>query len=120
MTHKPTDETRRMTETLSGFGVKHEDIALSLGISPKTLRTHYRKELDLGTINANARVAQTLFKQATDPENPKSTTAAIFWLKARAGWSERQEIDLTSSDGTMTPTTVQLVAKRASHDDSDD
>ncbi|WP_387690807.1 helix-turn-helix domain-containing protein [Photorhabdus sp. RM71S] len=37
---------------------------------------------------------------------PPDTTAAIFWLKNRQGrnWRDKQEIDLSSSDGSMTPT----------------
>jgi hypothetical protein len=101
--HKPTDETRSVAQALSGFGVRQDDIAKHMGIDPKTLRQHYRAELDMGEINANVKVAQTLYEQATDPDNPKSTTAAIFWLKARAGWSERVIVDNTSSDGSMTP-----------------
>lgn len=33
------------------------------------------------------------------------TTAAIFWLKNRRGadWRDKQEVDNTSSDGSMTP-----------------
>lgn len=39
-------------------------------------------------------------------------TAAIFWLKNRraADWREKQEVDHTSSDGSMTPTRIELVA----------
>jgi transcription initiation factor TFIIIB Brf1 subunit/transcription initiation factor TFIIB len=109
--HEPTEESRNMASTLSGFGVNQADIARSLGISEKTLRNNYRDELDMGLINANARVAQTLFNQATDPENPKSTTAAIFWLKARAGWSERIVVDNTSSDGSMSPSGARKLSE---------
>lgn len=39
-------------------------------------------------------------------------TAAIFWLKNRRSseWRDKQEVDHTSSDGSMTPTRVELVA----------
>ena len=30
-------------------------------------------------------------------------TAAIFYLKTRAGWRETQVVDNVSSDGSMTP-----------------
>jgi len=33
----------------------------------------------------------------------------IFWMKTRAGWREKQEVDLTSSDGTMTPQVIERV-----------
>lgn len=39
-------------------------------------------------------------------------TAAIFWLKNRRkdDWRDKQEVDHTSSDGSMTPSRVELVA----------
>jgi hypothetical protein len=52
------------------------------------LRKHYREELDVGLIWATARVAAALYRRALDDNHPGSTTAAIFWLKCRAGWKE--------------------------------
>ena len=75
-----------MVHAMSGYGVPQEDIALVVGISSRTLRKHFRHELDVALIEANARVAQCLFKQATVPGN---IAATIFWLKSRAGWREK-------------------------------
>ena len=84
---KPTDEQRRQVKSMAAFGIKHEDIARFIGIkSPKTLRKHFRQALDLGSIEANASVAQALFKMATSGDHPSST---IFWLKSRAHWREQ-------------------------------
>lgn len=44
-------------------------------------------ELEAGHVRANAQVAQSLFNQATNEVKP-NVTAAIFWLKCRAGWRE--------------------------------
>ena len=88
----PTDEQRRMVKGLSGCGVPHNDIAKVIKCDPKTLRLHFREELDLGSIEATAKVGQSLFNQATVGG---SVAAAIFWMKARAGWREKQEIELT-------------------------
>jgi hypothetical protein len=41
-----------------GFGILQNDIAQMPKIDPKTLRKHYRRELDTGATQANARVAQ--------------------------------------------------------------
>jgi hypothetical protein len=89
--HEPTDQMRVTAKTLSGLGVPHEDICHILSISKPTLHKYYREELDKGHAEANAKVAQSLFQQATSG----NTTAMIFWLKARAGWREKQEIDHT-------------------------
>ena len=84
--HSPSEEERRTVKALSGYGVPQEDIAIHMDMDPKTLRKHYRAELDRGTIEANAKVAQTLFTMATVDKN---VAAAIFWMKARAGWREK-------------------------------
>lgn len=86
----PTDKERAQCKALAGMGVPHTDIAIVLQVSTPTLRRHFRTELDAGAIEANAKVAQSLFRQATDPAKP-STVACIFWLKTRAGWVEAKE-----------------------------
>ena len=83
----PTDETRNLVESLSGFGIPQDEIARLVGIDPKTLRFHYADKIELGTIKATAKVAQNLFTMACKPTR-EGLSAAIFWLKVRAGWSE--------------------------------
>ncbi|MDA8259536.1 MAG: hypothetical protein M0Z99_28515 [Betaproteobacteria bacterium] len=83
--HKPTAETRSSVAALASFGVTSNEIAAHLGISQPTLRRHYRTELDTGAVAANAKVARALFNLATGG----NVTAAIFWLKCRARWHEK-------------------------------
>ena len=85
----PTDEQRRMVKVMSGFGIPQTDIANQLGVDAKTLRKHFREELDRGMTEANMRVAQSLYNMAT---TGGSVAAAIFWMKARAGWREKHEV----------------------------
>ena len=82
---EPSEENRRTVKTLAGLGMPHEHIAPKLGISPKTLRKHFREELNTGTADANAQVAQSLYKKALNGD----VVAAIFWMKCRAKWSDR-------------------------------
>lgn len=96
--HVPTKATRKVVQSLAGFGFTHAEIGEHVGLTEKPLRSHYRKELDRGVIVANAEVAARLFKATR-----VSVPAAIFWLKARAGWREKLAIDLSSDDGSMTP-----------------
>ncbi len=93
VTLEPTDEQRRMVRAMSGFGVPHNDIATLLDVDPKTLRKHFRIELDRGMIEATAKVGQSLFRMATEGNN---VAAAIFWMKARAGWREKHELVLSA------------------------
>ena len=62
-TLNPTDEERRLVKSLAAFGVPQEQIARRVGIrSVKTLRKHFREELDEGSLDANSTVAKTLYK----------------------------------------------------------
>jgi hypothetical protein len=72
---------------MAGYGVPETDIAGVIGVDPKTLRKHYRSELDHGHVKANAKVAENLYRKATG-EGREAVIAAIFWLKTRAGWRE--------------------------------
>ena len=85
--HRPDERGRRQVEALAAYGVPELDIARVVGIDPKTLRKHYRDELDLGSTKATARVAEFLFRKATT-EGHQCVTAAIFWMKTRGGWRE--------------------------------
>ncbi len=102
---EPTEEQRRTVRAMSGFGIPQEDIATFLEIEPKTLRKHFRRELDRGMVEATAKVAQSLFQMATSGNN---VAAAIFWMKARAGWRDRP--DLASVDAKDKP--FELIIRR--------
>ena len=103
---QPTDTDRRLVASLAGIGAPHEYIASQVinpqtgkPLTAKTLRAHFRAELDNAKDKTNALVAQALFKQATGT-GKGAVTAAIFWLKTRAGWKETpKRIELTGEDG---------------------
>ena len=82
--HKPDSAQRRQVEAMAAYGIPEINIAAVLGVDPKTLRKHYRDELDLGETKANAQVAGYLFNAAKNG----NVTAQIFWLKTRAKWRE--------------------------------
>jgi hypothetical protein len=93
---KPTDEQRKHVEQLSAFGIPQEAMCDMLGITDKTLRKHFKRELRIGGPKANAKVAGSLFKKAMSGD----TASAIFWLKTRAGWKEPVAAP-TDSDGNV-------------------
>jgi hypothetical protein len=82
--HRPDPSQRRQVEALAAYGIPEADISGVVGIDPKTLRKHYRDELNLGETKANAQVAGFLFNAAKNG----NVTAQIFWLKTRAKWRE--------------------------------
>ena len=84
-------EQRKMVRSMAAYGIRQEEIACCIGLrSAKTLRRHFREELDRAAAEANAQVAQSLYQQAT---SGKKTAASIFWLKTRAGWRESPAIE---------------------------
>lgn len=85
---EPTETQRAQVKAMAAYGVPQHDIATVIGISAPTLRKHFWHELETGGIEANAKVAQTLFRKAIEGNSKESVTAAIFWLKCRAGWRE--------------------------------
>lgn len=92
---RSTDEQRRTVRAMAGLGVPHDGIATLLEIDPKTLRKHCQADLDRGSVEATAKVAQSLFQMATTGKN---VAAAIFWMKARAGWREKHELKVTTNE----------------------
>lgn len=94
--HEPNDKTRSEVEALSSFGIPQDDIAEYLGVNAKTLRKHYRDELDKSEVKANAKVGQFLFSAASGKAIEKGANysdcvrAAMFWAKTRMGWQENK------------------------------
>lgn len=104
--HEPTKQTRELVSLHATMGTPQEVISDLLEIDPKTLRKYYRAELDQSVAKANATIGGALFNKAKSGD----TTAMIFWMKTRAGWHEKQQVDHTSSDGSVGPARIELVA----------
>jgi len=91
--HIPTDAARQTVQLHSTIGTPQDVIARVLGIDAKTLRLHYRDELDLATARANATIGGALFNKAKNGD----TAAQIFWMKTRAGWRETSNVNIDGS-----------------------
>ena len=98
-----------MVNAMAACGMTQVQIARVIGIHDETLRIHYRRELDLGMVEANAKVAEALFKLAVGGD----VTAAIWWCKCRMGWRERTGIE---HSGTITVATALDAAVRKAAD----
>jgi hypothetical protein len=97
-------------EALAGLWVTEADIATVIGIPAERLRRHYSLELEGGRIKANSRVAENLYRRATG-EGRDAVIAAIFWLKARAGWRDTNSIEFGGRSGQ--PIKVEIVSSDA-------
>jgi hypothetical protein len=91
----PDSQQRQRVKLMAAMGAPHDQIVKVIGIrSSKTLRRHFRHELDCGTAEANIQVAQTLYKMATSGNNLPATK---LWLANRAGWVERPWFEPSST-----------------------
>lgn len=87
---EPTYEQRKTVEAMVGYGIPQDSICQIITksdgtpISKPTLEKHFRAEIDQGAVKANAKIAESLFKQAVGG----NVTAGIWWTKARMGWKE--------------------------------
>ncbi len=81
------------------------------GISPVTLREHFRDDIDQGFAQSQATIGRTLYLQAVGRLQvivngrtisraiKPSISALIYYTKARMGWSEKAVLELTGPDG---------------------
>ncbi len=90
-------------ETLTGYGLKLEEIAAYLGVSKVTFERACKKNNSLreallkGRVKADAKVSESLFRQATSGKCPAAT---IFWMKVRRCWKEPPaEVQFPDKDG---------------------
>ena len=85
--HQPSPLHRRQVEIMAACGVPETDVARAVGIAPKTLRKHYRRELDLGHVKASRKVAAALLRKATGGRPPRRDSGDL--LAEGAGRLER-------------------------------
>lgn len=98
-------------EACAARGLSMEKIALVLGISPRTLQNRKTENAQVaeaikrGRAQGEREISDVLFEAAKAGQ----AWAVCFYLKARCGWRETQQIDLSSSDGSMSPTPAPAI-----------
>lgn len=90
LTFEATGDMRRQVEGMAGIGIRQDQIAAIIRCDPKTLRKHFHDELERGSALATMKVAKRLYDRALDGD----TACLIFWMKARAGWREKAELQI--------------------------
>ena len=96
--HVPTDETRRQVRAAAGFGLRHEKIAVLLGITDTTLRRRYRKELNEGPAAAHFNIS----KQTYDMAMKGDRTMLIWYEKTRMGMRETVQVATPPGEALVT------------------
>jgi len=105
----PTKNEQKQVEIMSGHGVPHEQIAISIrdGICADTLVKYFSKELTVGKARANAQVGKTLFQKALGGD----VTAMIWWTKTQMRWTDTRRLEHTSPDDSLASRSALDVSK---------
>lgn len=114
--HQPTDALRAQCAKLVGFGLTRADICAMMRIDDDTLRKYYAHELATGCQDYNVRVISALFNSAV---NRHSVPAQIYWTKARAGWRDTMDVNVTSEPTTLHLLAAQLISERLAQERGD-
>jgi uncharacterized protein (DUF433 family) len=95
--HRPTRHSRRTVVAWAQVGRTQDEIAAKLRIDTKTLREHYRMELDTALPEANAKVGGKLYSECK-----RGNMAAIkWWEQTRAKMVPAMAVYATVDDRTM-------------------
>lgn len=85
-----------MVKLMSAIGIPEDRMVHAIinptsnkGISPITLRKHFREELNQGLVQADIKAGANLLKLTES-----SAAAAIFWAKCRLRWRERVQFEM--------------------------
>ena len=108
--YEPTDKEKNQVRLMAAMGIPQKNIAKIIGLSDESLRKHFRDDLDTGMDRANLAVGSNLFNIATSSK-AGNVSAAIFWLKTRARWSDTTKMELTGPDGGPIKTEVNLAGE---------
>lgn len=94
--HAPTPEKRAAVAAMAATFISHELMAVQLGISARSLRRHYRIEIDTAMERATATVVSRLHEQTK-----KHPVAAFFWLTNRdpTRWKNASKVEVTGLNG---------------------
>lgn len=114
-----------LIEHLAG-GASIASFAAEIGVARSTINQwaedfpEFSEALKVAKAKCAAWWESRLRAIAIDGGGPGAATAVIFGLKNMASedWRDKQEIDHKSSDGSMTPTRIEIVAP--GYDDGED
>ena len=100
--YQPTAADRATVQNLAALGATHADIAMCIGtkgIDEKTLRKHFRRELDTSLMEVKALAMSKVVAAIKNGE----AWAVCFFLKCKAGWRETQALSHQMLDENGNP-----------------
>jgi DNA-binding CsgD family transcriptional regulator len=87
-----SDTERASAIAMASYGIPQREIAGVLKCSLTTLKKRLGDDMRAAPTQANANVARALYRNAVRDNN---TQAQVFWLKGRAGWSDKLEVGVS-------------------------
>lgn len=108
----PTDDQRKVVLVMKGHDIDQETIALALEIDTKTLRRHFRKELNQAAGMILAQLTGKQFKRAMGDDSV-AQRATEFILSTRFGFKKTEALELSGPNGKPIETTEITDERRA-------
>ncbi|MGA2638852.1 hypothetical protein [Methylocella sp.] len=97
--YEPTADQRALVENASAFGLRQSEIAAQLKIDEKTLRKHFRAELDNGKFNLDLLAGGAFVKALKSDDERIRLDAAKYYTSRRMGWKETTRNENVGADG---------------------
>jgi hypothetical protein len=115
-----TTEQKAEVPTLAAI-LNAEQIADYFGVSRTTFFQILDRDEEVSVLykKGRARAIGNAARNIITASNKGNVSASIFYLKTQGGWKETQQLDLTSSDGSMSPPDIEWVVVNANDTNSD-
>ena len=97
--YKPTAKHRELVEDASAFGIPQSEIAGQLKIDEKTLRKHFREELDNGKFKLDMVAGGAIASLMKSEDDRVRLETAKYYTSRRMGWKETVRQEQTGPDG---------------------
>jgi hypothetical protein len=114
--HQPNDSTREYVQRMSHIGLPQHHIARVLDISERTLRRHYKPEIDAGKLQGDEELAGWCWDDARNGDR----TMRIFLAKVRLGYSTTERHELANADGSPLVTDLRVTFVSPTKEPSDE
>ena len=119
-TYEPHSKDRNIVLMATAFAIPQERIALALGISDRTLRKHFKKEIAKGTSQVEIQLASNLMAMSNKKEmDGVALKATLSLLQMRFGWSFYAPPPALPKEPVMGKKEQLDMAAKTGHEDSE-
>jgi AraC-like DNA-binding protein len=114
--YTPSAGDRALVENASAFGLTQLQIATQLKMDEKTLRKHFREELDSGKFKIDMVAGGAIVASIKSNDERVRLDAAKYYTARRMGWKETTTQEMVGKDNgpieTKDVTARELLASR--------